>query len=307
MTPAQVRNLSTIRPARAVRDALTSWALIITAWTVAAIWLRWWVLIPAGAIVGTRFYALFIIGHDGLHRRVLRSVGANDLFCDLLVFGPIGAVTRLNRTNHILHHRYLASEGDPDRHRYGCFNRTTKGAYLGFLSGLASVMLVLRSVYFHRRLELGSERPSYTGRDLLIFVGWQALLIVGLTLLYGWWGYFVMWLVPLYAFTYCPNLVRTFLEHSHPESVEKADEHRLISYSSNAVEKAFFAPSNMNYHAAHHLWTSIPYYHLPEADRLIRKSPGSKGLIWRKSYIGYLLRYFLALPLPECRQDTAGT
>ena len=96
--------------------------------------------------------------------------------------------------------------------------------------------------------------------------------------------------------------MRTFLEHSHPEADEKADLHRLITYTSNPLERLFFAPMNMNYHAAHHLWTSIPYYRLRRADRKIRSRTAAEGLIWRSAYVGYILRYFLALPLPECRR-----
>jgi fatty acid desaturase len=58
---------------------------------------------------------------------------------------------------------------------------------------------------------------------------------------------------------------------------------------------------NMNYHAAHHLWPSIPYHNLPVADREIRRLPAAAGLEWRRSYAGYLLRYWLALPREECR------
>jgi fatty acid desaturase len=63
------------------------------------------------------------------------------------------------------------------------------------------------------------------------------------------------------------------------------------------------APMNMNYHAAHHLWPSIPYYNLPVADREIRYRPEAAGLEWRGSYFAYLLRYWLRLPLAECQKS----
>jgi fatty acid desaturase len=58
---------------------------------------------------------------------------------------------------------------------------------------------------------------------------------------------------------------------------------------------------NMNYHASHHLWVSIPYYNLPAADRLMREHPGSVALEWWRSYVGYLWRYMRAMPLEECK------
>ncbi len=78
----------------------------------------WLTVVPAILIVGTRYYALAIIGHDGLHRRMFPDQWTNDLFNDLLIMGPIGAITRVNRLNHIEHHRITASTADPDRHKY---------------------------------------------------------------------------------------------------------------------------------------------------------------------------------------------
>jgi len=107
-----------------------------------------------------------------------------------------------------------------------------------------------------------------------------------------------LWLLPVYLFTYAADMVRVFLEHSLPMNDDDADRTlRLITYRSNAVERHFFAPMNMNFHTAHHLWPSIPYYGLPEADRLIRQSPRcDSGLIWRGSYLAYLLDYARRLP-----------
>jgi fatty acid desaturase len=71
-----------------------------------------------------------------------------------------------------------------------------------------------------------------------------------------------------------------------------------------------FAPHNMNYHMAHHLWPSIPYYNLPAADALVRESEivkrGDDRLVWRKSYIGYMVAYF-AWRLREALQTPATT
>ena len=95
-------------------------------------------------------------------------------------------------------------------------------------------------------------------------------------------------------------------EHAHPEADAKADAHRLISYDSLPLERPLFAPMSMNLHAAHHLWTSIPYYNLALADREMRGRPEAAGLEWRGSYLAALLRYFRALPLPECRVNAAA-
>src|SRR5262249_35456749 len=141
----------------------------------------------------------------------------------------------------------------------------------------------------------------YTARDLAVIGCWQAALIAGLSLAIGWWAWPLLWLTPIYVFTFLADNLRSFAEHSHPESDAAADQHRLITFVSNPLERLFLAPMNMNYHAVHHLWTSIPYYNLPQADQELRGQSAAAGLEWRRSYLGYLWRYGRALPLPECK------
>lgn len=303
LTPARVKELSRLRPARVVGDVVRAWAVIVAAWAAAA-WAKTpLVTIAAMVIVGTRYYALFIIGHDGLHRRLFVNRNTNDRFCDLFVLGPIGAITRLNNRNHIGHHQHLATDRDPDRHKHACFNKADLMAFLGYLSGFTSIVTSVKHVFFASgRAPAGEpEGGGYTGRDLVCLLIVQLTLIAGLTLTFGWWGWPLMWAVPVYTFTYLGDSIRSFAEHSHPQADRLADEHRLITYVSHPIERMFFAPMHMNFHAAHHLWTSIPYYNLPAADREMRAHPLAAGLEWRRSYVGYLARYAMALPLEDCR------
>jgi fatty acid desaturase len=144
------------------------------------------------------------------------------------------------------------------------------------------------------------EGGGYTARDLAIILGWQVALIGGLTMGIGWWAYPVLWLVPVYCFTYLGDNLRSFCEHSQPESDAAADEHRLITFLSNPVERWFVSPMNMNYHATHHLWVSIPYYNLPRADAEMMRHPAAREIEVRGSYLAYVVRYALALPIAGC-------
>jgi fatty acid desaturase len=266
----------------------------------------WWTVMLAIPIIGTRYYALFIIGHDALHRRLFPSVTHNDRFADLVVFGPIGAITRINNRNHIRHHRLLATPDDPDRHKHGCFNKTNAIELIGFLTGVSSLLRSVHNVFAKTgsSVEQGqTSRTQYTGVDLCILVGWQVALIGGLTAFIGFWAWPVLWLGPVYIFAFLGDNVRSFLEHSHPEPDAIADRHRLITFTSNIIERQLFAPMNMNFHAAHHLWPSIPYYNLPRADREMRDLPASRDIEQRGSYFAYLWLYFRALPLVRCRDS----
>jgi fatty acid desaturase len=308
LTADQVRVLSQLAPARVIIDAARSWALILGAWAVVAVHPEWWTVLLAIPLIGSAYYALFIIGHDGLHRRLFHGRARNDLFNDLVVLGAIGAITRINNLNHLEHHDHLATADDPDRHKYGCFNKWESGRLIAYLSGVATLITSARHVFVtnsrRNRAGAGTGRGprGYAARDLLILAGWQATLIGGLSLAIGWWAWPLLWLVPVFGFTFLMDNLRTFCEHSQPEADGKADSHRLISYLSSPLERWFISPMNMNIHAIHHLWPSIPYYHLPEAAWLVRARPDGGGpLEWRRSYLGYLWRYWRALPLEECR------
>ena len=296
----QLRHLNRLRPARAVRDTILLWLQIVAAWAAVAWWPSWWMAALAIPVIGIRYYALYIIGHDGLHRRVFGDVKTNDLWNDAVIIGAIGGITRVNRANHMRHHATLALPDDPDRYKYIAANKPTRLSYGLALTGLPYVVNAVGNVFIRQRPAAAApdDAAGYTARDLCILALWQAALIGGLSGAIGWWAYPVLWLVPVYVFTYAADIVRVFLEHSVPGEDEEADATlRLITYRSNAIERRFFAPMNMNFHTAHHLWPSIPYYNLPEADRLIRQSPmGAGGLVWRGSYLAYLWEYARTLP-----------
>jgi len=287
----ELARLSTLRPAIPVRQTLLHWILILACFALVALLPSPWMVLFAVLVIGVNFYGLYIIGHDGLHRRLFDSVRSNDLWNDVMIMGSFGAITRLNRTNHMDHHQDTCMPSDPDRHKYLHTGKEPVVPFIGFLSGLANLIPSVRNVFFTR----GARRKpgGYGPRDLAILLGWQLLLFAGLTVAIGWWAYPLLWLLPVYLFGYRADLTRVFCEHAVTGPDVEADaDFRLITYSSNRLEKRFFAPHNMNFHAAHHVWPGIPYYNLPEADRLMRaRAAGDPRLVVRPSYIGFLLHY----------------
>ncbi len=307
LTPQRVRELSRLRPLRVAFDAARCWGMILAAWVTVAFVHRWWVVLLAIPVVGTRFYALWVIGHDGLHRRLFTKTQHNDLFSDLFVFGAIGAITRLNNRNHIDHHLHLSSALDPDRHKHGSFNKRSPLELAAFLTGTSSLLRSVWNVFGPKKEQAPSGvKRRYTARDWTILVAWQVLLITGLTWGIGFWAWPVLWLLPVYVFTFLGDNARAFVEHSHPEVDALADRHRLVNVVSNPVERLFFSPMNMNLHTAHHLWPSIPYYNLPIANEELQRLPAAQNIDVRSSYLGYIWLYLRSTPL-ERRGSTSNT
>ena len=311
-----LRELQRIRPAIVVRDTLLGWAGVLAGFALVWAVPEWYAVLLAIPLIGTRYYSLLIIGHDGLHRRLFPTPAKSDLWNDLFILGPIGAITRLNRRNHIHHHGTLATHEDPDRYKYVGANKPTRGAFLLALTGLPYVLRALGNIFSTRPPAAAaapaddeSRQPAqgYTARDLAILVGWQVALIGGLTYFIGWWAYPVLWLFPVYVFGFLADMIRVFCEHSVMTSDEEGDRTiRLVSFTSTLLERQLFAPHNMNCHIAHHLWPGIPYYSLPEAERRVREAIAGKGapLVWRSSYFAHIVAYWQWLGAP--RGDVAG-
>ena len=305
LSKEQLQQLNSLKPLLAVVHTLLNWSLIFLAWLLVSQTKEVWLIVLAIPWIGTRFYALFIIAHDGLHRRIFPNRTMNDLWNDAFILGAIGAITRINRSNHMTHHSNLATPEDPDRFKYLNQNKNTHLLFASFLTGLSFVFRAVVNVFVDQGNDtkekkfVKSNRDSYQFRDIIILIAWQVILIGGLSYFIGWWAYPVLWLLPVYLFVFVADLVRVFSEHSMPIADDLADKSiRLISFESNFLEKQFFAPNNMNFHAVHHLWPSIPYYNLPTADALVRDSSVAlTGLLWRKSYLGYLLDYWREIPV----------
>ncbi len=309
LRPDEVRDLSRLRVSPPLRDSAVAWMEILAAWMVVAMWPQWWVVLLAIPVIGTANYALHILGHDALHRRYLPDARRNDLVADLLLYGPVAAVTHVTARNHLLHHRRFGSEADPDRYKYATTDKGSRVDLLLYLTGVSNLVPVIRGVFLRRAGDVAGEGErsefaasggggeiGYTARDLAILLGWQLLLLVALSWGIGWWAYPLLWLLPVYVFRYCADEARQFLEHAHLERDGRRDVARLVTYTSNPVERVFFSPLNMNLHTAHHLWPSIPYYNLPRADRMIRERGPASELVWRRSYVGTLLEHLRALP-----------
>lgn len=283
--------LSKARPGKIAIDIAALWLQIIGAWAFAWYTRSIWGLALAAFVVGNRYYSLYIIGHDGLHRRLHPNTRINDLINDIFVLGPIGAITKVNRLNHMRHHRNLGLTSDPDLFKYRSRKHLSALQLLLSFSGLP---LVLRAVYnvFFPSHGASEKPPPYTSTDIVILISWQLLLISTLTAAFGLWGYLLLWLLPVAACTVAFDLLRVYCEHSvEKESANMRVTDRMIMIVSSPIERLIFSPMNMNHHVAHHIWPAIPYFNLPRATKLLESRLAQEGITLHKrsSYCNYLI------------------
>lgn len=285
----EIRQFSVYRPSTVVRDLMVHWGVIVFCWFVIQLHA---LLIPVAiGIIGSQIYALTIIGHDAVHKRLFRNKDVNNLVSDLFVYAPLGLITRVNGENHLKHHELLGTTLDPDRWKYTSEGRESRsGLFLSFLPNKVAHAQA-KSVLRDNSLidDTQSRNSRYSLRDLVVLATIQLVMISSLTLLHGWWGWLTLWVLPAGLFMVGGDSFRSFCEHSAVLGDDETNELSLLTSfrEPSLLERIFIAPHNMNNHATHHLYVSIPYFNLPMAERLIRqRDPGNK-IRWKTSYLSH--------------------
>ena len=109
-----VKELSKLRPPVTYVALVSDWAIIFGIAEVSVLSGSWIVYLLAVLVIAGRQHALFVLTHEGAHRRISNNSLVNDLLSDLLIAFPIFLDTKGYRENHMQHHLYLNTERDPD-------------------------------------------------------------------------------------------------------------------------------------------------------------------------------------------------
>jgi fatty acid desaturase len=128
------------------------------------------------------------------------------------------------------------------------------------------------------------------GREWLKVATTQLALAALLTLSLGWWGYPLLWLLPLASVAAFCNNLRAFVEHSAARDSAQPVE-RLRDYLPGPVEAARFSPCHFHFHALHHAYPSIPHYRLPAAKRDLTAIGGSYPYVVAPGYLRALTQH----------------
>src|SRR5205807_7477642 len=102
--------------------------------------------------------------------------------------------------------------------------------------------------------------------------------------------YVTLWLLPLITIAKTISFYRTLAEHSLAATNAGAAT-RLRTFRPAVWERLLLAPMNFNFHAEHHWFPGVPYYHLPRLAALLETDPGFNCCVDRRdSYAGFLLK-----------------
>ncbi|TFG89317.1 MAG: hypothetical protein E4H18_00415, partial [Hyphomicrobiales bacterium] len=116
LPPATLKELSQLRPGKAVLATASQWAGIAAAIALSTYFWHPLLYILAVLFIGARQHALLILGHDASHFRTLKTRWQNDLFANLFMMWPTFASVEAFRKFHGTHHQYTNLPDDGNRH-----------------------------------------------------------------------------------------------------------------------------------------------------------------------------------------------
>lgn len=295
---SSLAELMKLQPGRVLFDILLSWVAIIIALVLCSQFPSIWMYLIAFVIIGLNQYALFIIGHDGLHGSIHPAKKWNDAIARWLVYGPMFMGFEDGKRNHLEHHKQLGCESDPDRYLHTFQRKDSPIKFLLYCSGIATfAQTVIKVSPFGKRKIIQRDEASKSNSlnsalfkyvlERIPVLLWQPIIIsfMLLPLHLPLWAYPALWIAPIYFFVFVPDEIRAFCDHAVLDQGPAAEEHRLVTFVPPLIERIYFSPHEMNYHAEHHLWTRIPYYNLPRAHQLVKSNP---HITVRNSYLRFL-------------------
>jgi fatty acid desaturase len=250
---------------RPVRDFAVDVTLIAAALSSAL--LEPWTLPFALLIVGNRQRALGNILHDAAHRNLTRDRQVNDLIARVLLAPLLFLSLSHYRDLHFRHHVDLGAQGtDPDL--IAIPPEKVRSWTIAVAVNVLSIRAVLGSTFGH----LPDRGVPLTAR-LYIVAWWIALVAVvaSATGVHAAVAAFAFWLCARATFF---HLITTFREMCDHHGLAPGG---VFSFTRDITASGVWSwlihPRNNAYHLTHHLLPAIPYYRLPEAQRLFARLP----------------------------------
>lgn len=292
----QVRELSSINNLRAAWAVLRQWLIIAAVIAAAVLTHHWAMYVFAFVVVASRQHALGVLMHDACHYRLFSNRAINEWVGDLLLALPIFLSLNRYRVEHLHHHRYTNTDRDPYWMDFQSdpiwhWPKTPRAAAWVFVRDLLGLnMPAVGKV--GRRWAPFAEHFTSTGtltplrtEDRIrtyIFVG---VLLTGLALTNGWLTFLLLWLLPALTLGFAFIRMRTIGEHLGLPGRHELDSTRHID--GTWLERLTICPLNINYHIAHHMFPSVPYYRLPELQGLLLQDPVFRSRAYlKRSYLG---------------------
>jgi fatty acid desaturase len=225
-----------------------------------------------------------VLTHEGIHRRLSRTLWVNDWLARLTAAFPVFISLAKWRFIHLYHHQYTHTRDDPDRAIYARYPLAREKFLRLLLRDACGLNVSATLKYFidiplitpdFNRRFLGEARAARYRQlaDMRAFTLFWAVSLGGGLYLAGSKAavlFLLYWLVPYCTCTQVFFRIRGAIEHGNvPDPNNPYQQTR--TYFIHPVLGFFFSPKQVNYHLEHHLYPSVPFYHLPRLHTVLQQ------------------------------------
>lgn len=248
-----------------VRDLVVDIAIIVATLSLAVY--EPWTSPLALLVLGNRQRALGNILHDAAHRNLTRDRRLNDLLTRALIAPLLFLSLSHYRDLHFRHHLDLGAQGsDPDL--ISIPPQKARSWVTALCVNALSMRAILGSTFGH----LFDRVVPMPGR--LYMLAWWALLVAMLAATAGAGATAMALALWLAARATVFHLITTFREMCDHHGLDPGG---VFSFTRDikaaGVRSVLIHPRHNAYHLTHHLLPAIPYYRLPQAQRLFATLP----------------------------------
>ncbi len=238
--------------------------------------LHWSVFLLALFVHGT-FYSFLLNGfHELCHNTVFKTKSLNNFFLKLFSFlGSYNYVMFIE--SHSAHHKYTLHP-PKDMEVVLPIMYSLKDYLLNAVVNPKLLFNNLKSIILlsFGRLSGDWEKalfPESEPEKRRVLFNWSRTLLCGHTLIFAVSIYFELWLLPLLT-TFAPSYGRWLLflcnNTQHVGLRDNVPDFRLCSRTILLNPFLCFLYWHMNYHIEHHMYASVPCYHLKKLHKLLK-------------------------------------
>ena len=297
-----LRRLSNLNPYKSLLVLFVEWLLIISAIVLHLYFSNPAIYLIAWIIIGTRMYALYSLLHDGLHYLLFPNRKVNDIICKVFLAWPLFISFATMRNNHLAHHKFLKTPADPEAVHLNYsefkFPQPKRELALTFFKDICGINFIFYKAKKIRSFIGGQKQLSTNGipagrhENQIYPVIYYSVILFSVFYL-GWVNDFILyWLVPYITLYQVLNRVRLSAEHFNLGSEDKF---LTRTMKLSKLESFLMSPHNLGYHTEHHLYPSVPFYHLTELhQKLMVDDEYRRNISIQTSYINLLKKYITA-------------
>lgn len=287
-----VREITTLQPKKSDIAICETWtALIAIIWTLlyAVPDNYFWVAyVPAIFLIAGRFGALLQLVHEASHGLLSPSKDRNQALARWLCAYPVGVFYDGYVTGHKKHHTGTNTLADPpsDTEKYRVVDCRKPELYLLFLKDLLGIT-ALNIFFKYKENEEAPNSDAGSKLKALVQITLVQLIVLSFIFHFNLVDYFLLWLFPAASTHMFLMRIRGMAEHGLAGQLGSKVEYgwegtfytRSFMTPQNRykflpfvwLERILIGSLNVNHHHEHHLFPTVPFYHLPKLHRRISR------------------------------------